>query len=153
MSGKKLLIVIPCYNEEEALPSTLKRMETLMNKMLGEKLIDKNSRVMFVDDGSADNTWQILKKGVGKTPFFEALRLSRNFGHQSAILAGMFDNEADIYVTIDADLQDDPDCIVEMLQVKKKLKCRYMEIKISSLNNGSSRMCLSLPLLLMFIFQ
>ena len=71
---------------------------------------------MFVDDGSADNTWQILKKGVGKTPFFEALRLSRNFGHQSAILAGMFDNEADIYVTIDADLQDDPDCIVEMLQ-------------------------------------
>ena len=116
MSGKKLLIVIPCYNEEEALPSTLKRMETLMNKMLGEKLIDKNSRVMFVDDGSADNTWQILKKGVGKTPFFEALRLSRNFGHQSAILAGMFDNEADIYVTIDADLQDDPDCIVEMLQ-------------------------------------
>ena len=100
MSGKKLLIVIPCYNEEEALPSTLKRMETLMNKMLGEKLIDKNSRVMFVDDGSADNTWQILKKGVGKTPFFEALRLSRNFGHQSAILAGMFDNEADIYVPI-----------------------------------------------------
>lgn len=119
MSGKKLLIVIPCYNEEEALPSTLKRMETLMNKMLGEKLIDKNSRVMFVDDGSADNTWQILKKGVGKTPFFEALRLSRNFGHQSAILAGMFDNEADIYVTIDADLQDDPDCIVEMLQKSK----------------------------------
>ena len=119
MSGKKLLIVIPCYNEEEALPSTLKRMETLMNKMLGEKLIDKNSRVMFVDDGSADNTWQILKKGVGKTPFFEALRLSRNFGHQSAILAGMFDNEADIYVTIDADLQDDPDCIVEMLQIIK----------------------------------
>ena len=116
MSGKKLLIVIPCYNEEEALPSTLKRMETLMNKMLGEKLLDKTSRVMFVDDGSADNTWQILKKGVGKTPFFEALRLSRNFGHQSAILAGMFDNEADIYVTIDADLQDDPDCIVEMLQ-------------------------------------
>ena len=116
MSGKKLLIVIPCYNEEEALPSTLKRMETLMNKMLGEKLIDKNSRVMFVDDGSADNTWQILKKGVGKTPFFEALRLSRNFGHQSAILAGMFDNEADIYVTIDADLQDPPELIIEMYE-------------------------------------
>lgn len=68
MSGKKLLIVIPCYNEEEALPSTLKRMETLMNKMLGEKLIDKNSRVMFVDDGSADNTWQILKRASAKLP-------------------------------------------------------------------------------------
>lgn len=78
--------------------------------------IDKNSRVMFVDDGSADNTWQILKNKVSKAPFFEALRLSRNFGHQSAILAGMYDNDADIYVTIDADLQDDPDCIVEMLQ-------------------------------------
>lgn len=116
MSENKLLIVIPCYNEEEVLPSTFERMEMLMNKMLGEKLIDKNSRVMFVDDGSADNTWQILKNKVSKAPFFEALRLSRNFGHQSAILAGMYDNDADIYVTIDADLQDDPDCIVEMLQ-------------------------------------
>lgn len=115
MSENKLLIVIPCYNEEEVLPSTFERMEMLMNKMLGEKLIDKNSRVMFVDDGSADNTWQILKNKVSKAPFFEALRLSRNFGHQSAILAGMYDNDADIYVTIDADLQDDPDCIVEML--------------------------------------
>lgn len=71
---------------------------------------------MFVDDGQRRQYMADIKKGVGKTPFFEALRLSRNFGHQSAILAGMFDNEADIYVTIDADLQDDPDCIVEMLQ-------------------------------------
>lgn len=63
MSGKKLLIVIPCYNEEEALPSTLKRMETLMNKMLGEKLIDKNSRVMFVDDGQRRQYMADIKKG------------------------------------------------------------------------------------------
>ena len=89
MSGKKLLIVIPCYNEEEALPSTLKRMETLMNKMLGEKLIDKNSRVMFVDDGSRDRTWEIISELAKGDEHYIGISQSRNRGHQNALLAGL----------------------------------------------------------------
>ena len=84
--------------------------------MIKDKLISPDSRAHFVNDGSLDNTWEILKQDWLSNPLLEASSLSRNFGHQSAILAGMYDNDADIYVTIDADLQDNPDCIIEMVQ-------------------------------------
>lgn len=113
---KKLLIVIPCYNEEEMLPTTLKTMSELMNNMIADKLVAATSRVHFTDDGSTDKTWSILEKECKKNPLFEASKLSRNFGHQGAILAGMYDNDADMYCTIDADLQDDPRCIIEMVK-------------------------------------
>lgn len=117
---KKLLIVVPCYNEEEALPATLKTMAALIEKMIKQKLVGSDSRVHFVDDGSSDKTWEILAKACAKNKMFEASRLSRNFGHQGAILAGMYDNEADLYVTIDADLQDDPNCIIDMVKKIEK---------------------------------
>ncbi len=113
---KKLLIVIPCYNEEEVLPTTFSTISKLMNKMIEQKLISPESRAHFVNDGSRDKTWDLLTKECKKNPLFEASKLSRNFGHQGAILAGMYDNDADLYCTIDADLQDDPNCIIEMVK-------------------------------------
>ena len=113
---KKLLIVIPCYKEEEVLPSTISTMSSLLKKMIKDKLVSPESRVHFVDDGSTDKTWNILQKACKKETLFEASKLSRNFGHQGAILAGMYDNNADLFVTIDADLQDDPNCIIEMVK-------------------------------------
>lgn len=113
---KKLLIVIPCYNEEEVLPSTFSTISALLQKMIDQKLISPDSRAHFVNDGSRDKTWEILSAECAKNPLFEASKLSRNFGHQGAILAGMYDNDADLYCTIDADLQDDPNCIVEMVK-------------------------------------
>ena len=113
---KKLLIVIPCYNEEEVLPSTFSTMSKLLHNMIDQKLISPDSRAHFVNDGSRDKTWEILSQECAKNPLFEASKLSRNFGHQGAILAGMYDNDADLYCTIDADLQDDPNCIIEMVK-------------------------------------
>ena len=113
---KNLLIVVPCYNEEEVLPQTFKTLKNLLQRMKKQNLVGKDSRICFVDDGSSDNTWNILEKECQKEAAITAVKLSRNFGHQSAILAGICDNEADWYVTIDADLQDDVECIVEMVQ-------------------------------------
>ena len=113
---QKLLIVVPCYNEEEVLPTTFKTMSELVGKMIKEQLITDTSRVHFVDDGSTDKTWELISKAAKENILFEASKLSRNFGHQGAILAGMYDNDADLYCTIDADLQDDPNCIIEMVE-------------------------------------
>ena len=113
---KKLLVIMPCYNEEEVLGLTIKTMSSLMKKWIKAKLIAESSQVCFVNDGSTDKTWEIITKIVQKDKLFCAVNLSRNFGHQGAILAGMYDNQADVYVTIDADLQDNPECIAEMLK-------------------------------------
>lgn len=112
---KKLLVVMPCYNEEEILGLTIKTMNSLMKKWIKAKKISPTSQVCFVNDGSTDKTWDIITQIVKKDKLFCAVNLSRNFGHQGAILAGMYDNQADVYVTIDADLQDNPECILEML--------------------------------------
>lgn len=106
---------MPCYNEEEVLGLTIRKMRSLMKRLIKAKKISPQSKVCFVNDGSTDGSWRIISRTAKKDSLFCGLNLSRNFGHQSAILAGMFDNEADIYVTIDADLQDNPDCIEEML--------------------------------------
>ena len=106
---------MPCYNEEEILGLTIKTIDALMKKWIKAKKISASSQVCFVNDGSTDKTWEIISKIVKKNKLFCGVNLSRNFGHQSAILAGMYDNNADIYVTIDADLQDNPECISEML--------------------------------------
>ena len=113
---KKLLIIMPCYNEEEILGLTMKTIETLMKKWIKAKMISEDSQACFVNDGSTDKTWDIIVKAVKKSHLFCGVNLSRNFGHQSAILAGMYNSQADIYVTIDADLQDNPECIAEMVQ-------------------------------------
>lgn len=113
---KKLVIILPCYNEEEILPQTIKKMKTLLGGMIKAGKVAPDSKICFVNDGSRDKTWDIIRKTCAKDKLFCALNLSKNFGHQGAILAGMYDTSADVYVTIDADLQDNPDCIPQMFE-------------------------------------
>lgn len=115
----KLAIVVPCYYEEEVLPKTLKVIGGLLKDMIKQKEISGESVVCLVNDGSKDKTWQIIQKAAAKDKNIFGISLSRNFGHQKAIIAGMYECDADIYVTIDADLQDDCCAIREML---KKIK-------------------------------
>ena len=113
-----LYIVIPCYNEEEVLKETTKRLKTKLKKLLKEKIISTKSRVMYVNDGSKDKTWDIIKNINSKDKLFTGISLSRNRGHQNALLAGLLTAKeyADIVISMDSDLQDDIDAIDEMIK-------------------------------------
>ena len=111
----KLAIVLPCYNEEDVLEETAQRLLPLLKKLVEEHKIGEGSKICFVDDGSKDGTWKIIEKLHAKHPEICGMKLSRNFGHQNAILAGMFSVDADAVITIDADLQDDISVIEKML--------------------------------------
>lgn len=113
---QKLVIVMPCYNEEEVLPQTFKVIGALLKKLIKAKKVSPQSKVCFINDGSKDKTWDLIQKAVDKEKIFSGISLSRNFGHQKAIVAGMYDIDADLYVTIDADLQDDCSVIEQMLE-------------------------------------
>lgn len=108
-----MYIVIPCYNEEEMLPITAKALMKKMDDLKAEGRISPESKVMFVDDGSKDKTWQIIDQLHNLSYMFTGVKLSRNKGHQNALLAGLMTakNYADIIVSMDADLQDDIDAI------------------------------------------
>ncbi len=110
-----LALVIPCYNEEEALPSTLAQLTDLMHRMVGEKTI-ANYLLVMVDDGSKDRTWQIIAQHHEADPHIKGVKLAGNSGHQNALMAGLAYavEKADAIVSIDADLQDDPETIAEM---------------------------------------
>lgn len=110
-----LAIVVPCYNEEEILAQTIKTLSDLINSLIDKQLINSASKLIFVNDGSKDNTWNIIQAAHKQNPFVKGISLSRNFGHQEALLAGLYNTDADIYITIDADLQDDPSVIKEMI--------------------------------------
>lgn len=107
--GNILYLVAPCYNEEEALPTTARVMREKLGRLIKEKKISSRSKIMFVNDGSSDDTWKIIHGLCQQDPVFCGLSFSRNYGHQSAILAGMLTarSHADMVVTIDADLQQD----------------------------------------------
>ena len=110
-------MVVPCYNEQEVLPETAKRLlEKLQSLVLKNKIAD-NSRIMFVNDGSKDQTWSMIKGLCEENSVFAGVNLSRNRGHQNALLAGMATavKYADMIVTMDADLQDDVAVIEEMI--------------------------------------
>lgn len=104
-----LYIVVPCYNEEAVLHETSKRLKEKMTALINDKKISDKSRVMFVDDGSKDKTWEIIEELHGSDDLFSGLKLSRNKGHQNALLAGLMTAKelADISISMDADLQDD----------------------------------------------
>lgn len=114
---KKLFIIVPCYNEEEALQITseklLQQIELLINK---EKILN-SSKIVFVDDGSRDSTWKIIQGLCDSDVHFGGIKLSRNEGHQNALIAGLLTSVkyADMMVTIDADLQDDVSVIEQMV--------------------------------------
>lgn len=113
----RLAVVMPCYNEEEALPHTAKAVESLFEALRSEGLIAADSYALLVNDGSRDGTWRVIESLHAQNPLFRGLKLSRNFGHQNALLAGlMHATDADAVVSIDADLQDDPQAIRGMLE-------------------------------------
>lgn len=112
----ELALVIPCYNEEEILPQSIKKLNKIYDDLIKEKLISPQSKLVFVNDGSKDDTWNIILNAHKTYPHIKGICLSRNFGHQEALLAGLYNTTADIYITIDADLQDDPAAIKEMIK-------------------------------------
>lgn len=113
----RLAVVVPCYDEEAVLPHTLARLGALLTRLVAEGLVDARSRLVFVDDGSRDATWRLLAQATRDDVSVNAVRLSRNRGHQRALLAGLAEcGEADAVVSIDADLQDDVDAIVAMVR-------------------------------------
>lgn len=114
----KLATVSPCYNEEEVLRHSAERLTALFERMIAEGLISSDSMMVFVNDGSRDNTWKMISELHRENKFVRGINLSRNVGHQNAIFAGMMTarNWADAVITIDADLQDDIECIPQMVK-------------------------------------
>ena len=116
--AKILYLVIPCYNEEEVLADTAGKLDRKMKELMAEGLIDVKSRIIFVNDGSMDLTWKIIEDLHNKDTLFGGINLTRNRGHQNALLAGLMTvkDDADIVISLDADLQDDINVFEEMLR-------------------------------------
>ncbi len=116
--AKILYLVIPCYNEEEVLADTAGKLNKKMKELMAEGLIDVKSRIIFVNDGSMDLTWKIIEDLHNKDTLFGGINLTRNRGHQNALLAGLMTvkDDADIVISLDADLQDDINVFEEMLR-------------------------------------
>ncbi|MEG1570987.1 MAG: glycosyltransferase family 2 protein, partial [Clostridia bacterium] len=116
--SNKLMVVIPCYNEEEVLPETSRRLVEKMNSLMERGMIDRGSRVLLVNDGSKDRTWAMITELHEKNPLFEGVNLSRNRGHQNALLAGLMTakDRCDLSISMDADLQDDMDAMDRFIE-------------------------------------
>ena len=117
MANNLLTIVVPCYNEEEVLPETVKELGKILNDLIGQQKINANSKLLFVNDGSKDKTWQLIKQYSQEFQYVTGIKFTRNYGHQNALLAGMSlaVKYSDMIITIDADLQDDVNAIYKMV--------------------------------------
>ena len=117
MRENRLFCVIPCYNEQEVLPETSKRIRVKMQQLVSEGKISADSRVVFVNDGSKDETWNIISQLHQTDPLFQGINLSRNRGHQNALIAGLMTVRqiCDMAISMDADLQDDINAMDEMV--------------------------------------
>ena len=113
-----LWIVIPCYNEEAVLPITAPLFLQKINDLAARGLVSDRSRVLFVNDGSKDRTWEIIEELVAGDTLFQGVKLSRNKGHQNALLAGLMTakDHCDAAISMDADLQDDINAVDEMIE-------------------------------------
>lgn len=118
MRPNTLYIVVPCYNEEAVLPETAKRLRAKLEALVSQGQISPQSRVLFVNDGSKDNTWSIIAALHRDCPLLSGADLTRNRGHQNALLAGLMTakDKADLVISMDADLQDDVDAVDEMIK-------------------------------------
>jgi putative flippase GtrA len=122
--NKKLLIsrmidvciVVPCYNEEAVLMETTRQLGDLLQQLINEGKITPNSRVYYVDDGSRDRTWELIESLAENHEFVHGIKLSRNRGHQNALLAGLLTAEGEAIISVDADLQDDLSAIKKMIE-------------------------------------
>lgn len=114
----RLAIVIPCYNEEEALPHTLPALKDIIHRLAGRKLVADDSYILCADDGSHDRTWEVITAEHKLSDTVKGISLAHNRGHQFALLAGLMSamDNCDMAVSIDADLQDDPEAIIEMVE-------------------------------------
>lgn len=112
----KLAIVVPCYNEQDVLPKSLPVLQKILQQLQSQQQISDDSQIVFVDDGSYDKTWSLISQFSQTNSQVAGIKLSRNFGHQNALLAGLSTvSDADFIVTIDSDLQDDPQVITQMV--------------------------------------
>lgn len=116
MSSPVLSIVVPCYNEQEVFYFCLNELSSRIDDMIQKGKIDKQSHIVFIDDGSKDETWNLIETSSIKHSFVKGIKLSRNKGHQTALMAGLSTcTDSDISVSIDADLQDDSSVIEKMV--------------------------------------
>ena len=113
-----LYLVIPCYNEQEVLPETARRLAQKLGGMAAAGTISPHSRVLLVDDGSRDGTWQLIQQLHRQNPLFSGLKLAHNRGHQNALLAGLMTarGRCDMSISMDADLQDDMDAMDRFIE-------------------------------------
>lgn len=113
----RLTIVVPCYNEEPVLPNSAPILQTLLQHLIDNQQITTDSKLLFVDDGSQDQTWALITQLHHQDPLFTGLQFSRNYGQEAALMAGMqvANQYSDLIITIDADLQDDPTIIPAMI--------------------------------------
>lgn len=118
MTTPVIYLVVPCYNEEAALPITAEKLLEKIGQLADAKKISPDSRIVFVDDGSKDATWRTIAALHAENPIFQGIRLSRNCGHQRALLAGLMTvrSHCDAAISLDADLQDDINAIDEMVE-------------------------------------
>ncbi len=118
MRPNRLFVVVPCYNEEEVLPETSKRLLEKLQSLIKSGQIAANSRIVFVNDGSKDKTWEIIQSLNSQNELYSGINLSRNRGHQNALLAGLMTvkDDCDISISMDADLQDDINAMDEMIE-------------------------------------
>ncbi|MEO2198522.1 MAG: glycosyltransferase, partial [bacterium] len=112
----RVALVVPCYNEQEVLPGTCRRLLDALTEFVGSGLASSDSAVYFVDDGSSDRTWELVIELAEGDPRVHGIKLSRNRGQQTALLAGLEHAEGDAVVTMDADLQDDVRVVEQMLR-------------------------------------
>lgn len=111
-----LAVVVPCYNEQEVLPETCSRLSALLKRLISDEKIATESRIWLVDDGSRDHTWQLIQEASAASgSLICGIKLSRNRGHQAALMAGLMTATGDILISVDADLQDDLEAIPTML--------------------------------------
>ncbi|MCO6542582.1 MAG: glycosyltransferase family 2 protein [Lactobacillus sp.] len=117
MTPGKLAIVVPCYNEQEVLPQSLPVLQKVLQQLIDKQLVKDDSKIVFVDDGSTDTTWSLIEQASHLNQDVAGVKLSRNFGHQGALLAGLsVVADADLTITIDSDLQDDPTAMIAMVE-------------------------------------
>jgi len=111
-----LAVVVPCFNEEAVIQETAQQLSNYMQSLIDRGVIDSDSHIYFVDDGSYDRTWELISQLSAHNPIYRGVKLSRNKGHQNALLAGLYSAQEDVVVSLDADLQDDYQVMEKMLE-------------------------------------
>lgn len=123
-----LYLVVPCYNEEEVIMESAKRFLEVIKDMVDKKIVSESSKILFVNDGSRDKTYELIEKLAANNHYFAGISLAKNRGHQNALLAGLMTakNYADITISIDADLQDDINAVYKMVDKYKNEDCQIV---------------------------